>query len=454
MTLCILDMYDIVFFLYLAMSSSTTGPRVSQSRGKEPVAPGMGTHFSSPRKPRNKRKTQEIVEIPGQDRKRSRLLAELEALKVSEGSIPTNPLPLPVDTLGDSVDHFCLDASADAEQMVPENPPTPLKIDGRKRSTLPDTEAVRLYKHWKNLLPSLVDPLLSYQKSSFGQVILPPTNMTVGCQNTDCKPKSTTIMCLYSDREYLSYYLSYLVSFTSSADFRNLHFVTCACFPLPRLLVEHGLFPASPSQPRIAVSIDLLELYRALFERSCDAINALAAALHSFYTRRGFPIIDKNVSTSATLIYCVHQSDHKGEPIRDAFRRSLGTASQWYDCLRLRVEQQVEDAIVAASEQLQQTTVQRSELGVSIPLVDVEGPSPGHQGTISFVPVADNTNYRLSDKPSVPPPPSDLATLPTIRCSRLLQQRCPSCFSGVVFGQPFKKYVYIKFMLVVLIIGT
>ncbi|KAF8414764.1 hypothetical protein L210DRAFT_3433862 [Boletus edulis BED1] len=42
----------------------------------------------------------------------------------------------------------------------------------------------------------------------------------------------------------------------------------------------HGLFPTAPSQPCMAVSTNLLAFYRALFERSCDAIKALAGALH------------------------------------------------------------------------------------------------------------------------------------------------------------------------------
>ncbi|KAJ6539596.1 hypothetical protein B0H19DRAFT_867518, partial [Mycena capillaripes] len=58
----------------------------------------------------------------------------------------------------------------------------------------------------------------------------------------------------------------------------------------PILLLQHGLFPASPTRPRTAVSIDLLDLYRGFFERSCDAITTLAAALHTTYIRRGFSV--------------------------------------------------------------------------------------------------------------------------------------------------------------------
>jgi hypothetical protein len=45
----------------------------------------------------------------------------------------------------------------------------------------------------------------------------------------------------------------------------------------------------------MAISIPLLDFYRALFERSCDAVHALSNALHSFYKRRGFHVTDQKV---------------------------------------------------------------------------------------------------------------------------------------------------------------
>jgi len=50
----------------------------------------------------------------------------------------------------------------------------------------------------------------------------------------------------------------------------------------------------------MAVSIDLLAFYRSLFEQSCDAINALASALHSHYVRRGFRMVNKHVCFAST----------------------------------------------------------------------------------------------------------------------------------------------------------
>ncbi|KAI6103139.1 hypothetical protein EDD17DRAFT_1495095, partial [Pisolithus thermaeus] len=52
---------------------------------------------------------------------------------------------------------------------------------------------------------------------------------------------------------------------------------------LPQLLICNSLFPTAPSQPHMEVSVELLGFYCALFEHSCDAISALAFALHAQY---------------------------------------------------------------------------------------------------------------------------------------------------------------------------
>ncbi|KAF9457041.1 hypothetical protein BDZ94DRAFT_1118658, partial [Collybia nuda] len=64
---------------------------------------------------------------------------------------------------------------------------------------------------------------------------------------------------------------------------------------LLHVLVINGLFPTSPTAPRMAVSIFLLEFYTALFERSCDATHTLARAPNTFYKRRGFVPLNHRV---------------------------------------------------------------------------------------------------------------------------------------------------------------
>ncbi|KAF8911116.1 hypothetical protein CPB84DRAFT_1672084 [Gymnopilus junonius] len=56
-------------------------------------------------------------------------------------------------------------------------------------------------------------------------------------------------------------------------DFTTIEVKHCSCQLLSQILVCHGLFPMAPEQVRMAVSIDFLDFYSALFEHSCDAVN-------------------------------------------------------------------------------------------------------------------------------------------------------------------------------------
>lgn len=78
-------------------------------------------------------------------------------------------------------------------------------------------------------------------------------------------------------------------------DFEKLTVRWCECEDLLQVLVSNGLFPTAPLQPQMALSIHLLDFYRALFERLCDAVNAMASALTMFYSHRGFVLLNKQV---------------------------------------------------------------------------------------------------------------------------------------------------------------
>jgi len=175
-----------------------------------------------------------------------------------------------------------------------------------------------------------------------------------------------------------------------STDFKFVKVVSCNCQNISQVLIANGLFPTAPSQPHTAVSIDLLDFYHALFERSCDAVNALAAALHSFYTRRGFDVLNK-----------------EGTPIRDPFRRGLGYAIQWYDCLRILVQKKVDTVLEESAKEIQ---------GVRRPDIDLP-------------------NTTTASSTSSPKPPA----LTPSECAPILQQRCPACFGGTTFGQPVEE---------------
>jgi hypothetical protein len=160
----------------------------------------------------------------------------------------------------------------------------------------------------------------------------------------------------------------------------------------------------------MAVSIDLLNFYHELFERSCDAINAMAAALHSFYKQRGFIMVSKQVCLS-TIVLCMLLLTHlKGNVLQDAFRRSLGYAVQWHDTLRLRVEKTVDSAIEASDRYITQMKTQPTNV---LPTSSASDPRPAD---------AEEAHINIPG-----------------RCARILQQRCPACFGGTFFGRSFNE---------------
>ncbi|KAJ7739076.1 hypothetical protein DFH07DRAFT_752302, partial [Mycena maculata] len=146
----------------------------------------------------------------------------------------------------------------------------------------------------------------------------------------------------------------------------------------------------SPTRTKTGIAIDVLDFYRALFERSCDAITALAAALHTVYDRRGFRVL----------------SDQVYEGASDPFRRLLTQAVQWATNLRDRVEKRVAAALARAE---------------SLPSI----PAPGSSDTASITSATSTTS---STTDAVEPP-----------AHRVLQERCPACFNLNEWGRSLKE---------------
>ena len=171
---------------------------MSQSRDKQRTSAGVGKHFTSPKKQRDKKKTTTFVHLPTKELRRRQLLARFDALQQGtlaeklEADLPADPM----DSQAIDVDVPDQDHQIDREFAEPaSNEPT------STRRILPDTEAARLYKSWKKLLTSLLDPFLTYTEHSIGRVIQPADDLISQCTMDTCILKSTQIQCLYFDRE-------------------------------------------------------------------------------------------------------------------------------------------------------------------------------------------------------------------------------------------------------------
>ncbi|KAG1863946.1 hypothetical protein C8R48DRAFT_833650 [Suillus tomentosus] len=334
------------------MSSST--PR--RTRKAQLASSGLGSHFVSPRKARDKRKTQTYVELPGAEMKRRRLLDAMERLMKSQHEEPHLQLSVqaaPLDTV--TMEHMDADNLVEFHsEDVDEQPSLEISVTSVKRRIIPDQPTNSLYKNWIALIPTLVDPVLRYFGRTQGKALETIHPVISACGEPSCTPKRTTMMCLFFDR------------------FTSIDVLSCTCLTLQQVLVHHGLFPTAPSQPRMAVSVDLLSFYRALFECSCDAINALASALKNHYSWRGYQM-----------------TDAQGEVIQDPFRRGLGYAVQWYDILQVEVERQVEMVVQQHRDHIAKFQV----------------------------------SSRVPNSPSL------------TQCAPLLVQRCPACFAGILHGR-------------------
>ncbi|KAG2739058.1 hypothetical protein P692DRAFT_20756820 [Suillus brevipes Sb2] len=329
------------------------------TRKAQIVCSGLGQHFVSPRKARDKRKTQTLVALPGAQLKRRHLLAQMQRLMDPTSSqtvcSPRTTLGSPsgeADDMNIPNDFDFAGAEDQTSEEVFSERRTDIEASPRKRRILPDKSTDTLYANWQKLVPTLIDPQLSYYARTLGQALEKTHDVISACGTHTCAYKRTNMLCLFFDSN------------------------------LAQVLLHHGLFPTSPSQPRMAVSVDLLSFYRALFERSCDAINALASALKTHYSRRGFQV-----------------TDARGELVHEPFRRGLGHAVQWYDVLQVEIERQVD------------TVLQQSRDRVA-----------------NLQPL----------QPPQPPQSSDSIILHRERCAPLLAQRCPACFGGTLFGRPIE----------------
>ncbi|KAG1836027.1 hypothetical protein C8R48DRAFT_783020 [Suillus tomentosus] len=334
------------------------------TRGAQCVSSGLGHHFVSPKKPRDKKKTQKHVELPGAQAKHRQLLARMQQLINPEPKQSKVHAVDAVETVSDTSQTDALAKIPDPDFEIPSEPPSDILVEKSlvKHRILPDKATDSSYSSWKTLIPFLVEPHLKYSAQTLATALEITPKVISACATLSCPQKRTSIACLFFDR------------------FMSIDVLSCRCSMLPQVLLHHGLFPTAPSQPRMAVSIELLSFYRALFERSCDAINALASALKMHYSRRGFVM-----------------TDTRGEIIQDPFRRGLGYAVQWYDILQVQIERQVEEALQNSRDRVATLCPQTED----------------HVSTSS-----------------------PLSTLRRGRCAPILIQRCPACFGGTMFGKP------------------
>ena len=148
------------------------------ARRAQVTSHGLGKHFKSPKRPRDKRQTQHIVEIPGKGlkcRRQVERLKELQRKTISDvvqeddGALSDNALDVEIDftTDLDPGDKDCLPSDVepeiieDAHQQTHQDAHnlshgTEMQAFKSWRRILPDATAEHLYANWKDLILTLV----------------------------------------------------------------------------------------------------------------------------------------------------------------------------------------------------------------------------------------------------------------------------------------------------------
>ncbi|KAJ7659361.1 hypothetical protein B0H14DRAFT_3540522 [Mycena olivaceomarginata] len=412
-----------VYSAFRAMQNKKAAPvqnRRSARAGERASTSGHGVHFISPKKSRDRAKRAVVVNTSAAARSntlRSRIASLLNkdprSAPPAAGPIPDQPQDPQIS--GDS-------EMEDWEDVVMEPPPS-----------LPPP----LEQSWNALLPTLEAPFAEYRQATHGQ--RPPAILesihyecTAGCPCV----ASTTIRCLY---------LTYLVS---------VRVTTCTCTTVPVLLVRHGVFPTSPTQPHTAVSIDLLDVYRALFERSCDAITALAAALRTVYKRRGFHVFSRMIP---------------GARATDPFREGLGNAVMRFSHLRDRARANLEAALVTAADSLfppTPNTATEAEEAEEVPDPQTrrdasrrrqrrrrtqrrdywrwgrrgrrQKPTEGGAGSAGSAAEPTEAGAGSAGSAAEPTEAGAEPRLTPGQAARILRERCPACFGLQEWGRPLR----------------
>ncbi|KAK0442762.1 uncharacterized protein EV420DRAFT_1726806 [Desarmillaria tabescens] len=127
---------------------------------------------------------------------------------------------------------------------------------------------------------------------------------------------------------------------------------------LPVILVENGLFPTSPWEPHVAVSINLLNLYQSLLEHLGTLNSAFCSALQDIYVSHGFWMLDA-----------------KGVPMQEPFRHGFGYATKWYGCVRLALEDKIDSMLSNSCAKIPNSFATPNDIQPSTPAINVDNGS-------------------------------------------------------------------------------
>lgn len=166
-------------------------------RQKQPVTGHFGTLVVSPLKRHDKRKTSELVTRLGHGAKLQSLQNKMQSILA--GKHKTNPAPI-ADEWEDVVtideDVPCMSNDQEAEPMPVAAFPADKAVN---RRVLPTASDHTLFNRWKEVLPTLIDPLIAYKASTNGRKLAPKEEVKSLCNDAACSRHTKEVFCLFLD---------------------------------------------------------------------------------------------------------------------------------------------------------------------------------------------------------------------------------------------------------------
>ena len=161
---------------------------------------GMGQHFSTPKKRRNKKKTQAHVILPGHSAKQQHLLQHLDDIFNNKSC---EPLLSPPTVF--SPDDGIIDPSSPVDDTLFQHlADEPRHEDIISSDSVWSITADRLYESWSTVIPTIIESYLCYLTDTIGKPLLTHDASLHNCHR-DCEPKRSSLLCLYFDCASLTF---------------------------------------------------------------------------------------------------------------------------------------------------------------------------------------------------------------------------------------------------------
>ena len=167
---------------------------------------GMGRHFTSPRRTRDKKKSWTIASVPEHASKWQKLLDELGDLLAAQPSELKPLLDSGIEAASPTLwtEELPEVLPMESEELVFTFDDEDMlcgAMEERVHTSCPTNRSISVCAGWKALIPAIIDPFLKYTTVTLGQPLVTLGSCLSLCTSNCQEQKLTTIVCLFLDHK-------------------------------------------------------------------------------------------------------------------------------------------------------------------------------------------------------------------------------------------------------------